>query len=345
MSHHRLLVVQPLPGIGDMVWHLPHIRALARHAGGPVTLVTKPRSRAAEMFAAEDTVREIIWLDRNPKSASGVHDGPRGLWRLIRSLRAGRFDAAVLLHHSASLAFATFAAGIPLRQGYGVGAQCWFLNQPPFLTRTIMLQHQFQRATRFLQAAGIAMPETEPRLPIAPPAREIIRARLAEVPRPLVAIGIGSSEPSSRQWGTTRLAALARALLHAGWPSVALLGGSEDAALSREIQAVLGDDAPRALPALGWHLTETAALLEESAFYVGNTTGVMNMAAAVGIRTYALFGTTPPFHHSRQIVPIVSPEGGPNDGMARVSLEAVLAMIERDRGSLGPDSSGGRACS
>jgi heptosyltransferase-2 len=339
---HRLLVVQPLPGIGDMVWHLPHIRALARHAGGPVTLVTKPRSRAAEMFAAEDTVREIIWLDRNPKSASGMHDGPLGLWRLIRRLRAGRFDAAVLLHHSASLAFATFAAGIPLRQGYGVGVQCWFLNRPPILTRTIMSQRQFQRATQFLQAAGIAMPETEPRLPVAPAAREIIRVRLADVPRPMIAIGIGSSEPS-RQWGATRLAALARALLRAGWPSVALLGGSDDAGLLHEIQATLSDDAPRVLPALGWHLAETAALLEQSAFYVGNDTGVMNMAAAVGIRTYALFGTTPPIHHSRQIVPIVSPEGGPNDGMARVSLEAVLAVIERDRGSLGPGSNGGSA--
>jgi heptosyltransferase-2 len=342
MSHHRLLVVQPLPGIGDMIWHLPHIRALAHQAGEPVTLVAKPRSRADEIFAAEDTVREIIWVDRNPKGASGAHDGLPGLWRLIRTLRAGRFDAAALLHHSSSLAFATFAAGIPLRRGYGVGAQRWFLNRPPNLTRAIMQRHQFQRATQFLQAAGIPMLETEPRLPVAPSAREIIRVRLADAPHPMVAIGIGSSEPS-RQWGPTRLAALAHTLLHAGWPGVALLGGSDDAALLRDIQAALGEDAPRALPALGWHLTETAALLAESAFYVGNTTGVMNMAAAVGIRTYALFGTTPPFHHSSQIVPIVSPAEGPNDGMARVSLEAVLDAIRRDRGSLGPDGNGGSA--
>jgi hypothetical protein len=32
MSHHRLLVVQVLPGIGDMIWHLPHIRESARVA-------------------------------------------------------------------------------------------------------------------------------------------------------------------------------------------------------------------------------------------------------------------------------------------------------------------------
>jgi len=331
----RMVVMQPLPGIGDMIWHLPHIRALARHAGGPVTLVAKPRSRADEIFAAEDTVRDIIWADRNPADGRGRNDGPLGLWHLVRTLRAGRFDAAVLLHHSPTLAFAALAARIPSRQGYGIGVQRRFLNRGPYLPATIMREHQFRRATRFLQATGIAMEELEPRLPIAPAARDAVRLRLASTARPLVALGIGSSE-ASRQWGPTRMATLARALLDAGWPTVVLLGGPGDVDLAREIQAGTGDGTPRVLPALGWHLTEAAALLAEAEFYVGNTTGVMNMAAAVGIRTYSLFGTTPPFHHSSQILPIVSPEGGPDDGMARVTLAAVVDAITRDRGSLGP---------
>ena len=72
-----------------------------------------------------------------------------------------------------------------------------------------------------------------------------------------------------------------------------------------------------------------AALLAEAMFYVGNNTGVMNMAAAVGIPTYALFGTTPVFGHSRHIVPIASPpdKTAGDDGMARITPEAVLAAI------------------
>ena len=30
----RTLIVQPLPGIGDMVWHLPHIHAIAATTAG-----------------------------------------------------------------------------------------------------------------------------------------------------------------------------------------------------------------------------------------------------------------------------------------------------------------------
>jgi heptosyltransferase-2 len=334
-----LLVVQPLPGIGDMIWHLPHIRALAHRAGGPITLLAKPRSRADEIFAAEDTVRDIIWVDRNPKGASGTHDGPLGLWQLIRALRAGRFDAAVLLHHSPSLAFATLAAGIPLRQGYGIGVQRWFLNREPYLAKALWRRHRpLQRATLFLQAANIGLDEAEPRLPIAPAERLTVQRRLGDVKRPLVVLGIGSSEPT-RQWGAPRFASLARALIDAGWPSLALVGGRSEENLRREICAALADDAAHIVPALGWHLAETAALLAEASFYIGNDTGVMNMAAAVGTRAYALFGTTPALHHSPQIVPILSPPGGPVDGVARLTLEAVLTAIERDRGSLGPQQS------
>ena len=335
MTAPRVLVVQPLPGIGDMIWHLPHIRALAAHFAAPVTLLAKPRSHADEIFSAEATVRDVIWLDRNPAARRGRDDGALGLWRVVRSLRTHRFDAVVLLHHSRMLAAAAWLAGIPSRQGYGIRTQRWFLNRPPFLDPSIMREHQFQRATRFLHAAGIAMPESEPRLAIAAAARTTVRAKLSGGPQPLVALGIGSSEPS-RQWGTPRLAALARALLQAGWPGVAMVGGPDDTDLFQAILDELGPLARRAVPVLGWHLTETAALLAECAFYVGNNTGVMNLAAAVGIRTYALFGTTPPFHHSAQILPIVSPPGGPDDGMARVSLENVLEALRADRGTLAP---------
>ncbi len=341
----RLLVVQPLPGIGDMIWHLPHIRALTRHAGGPVTLVAKPRSRADEIFSGEDTVCEVIWLDRRPDGTRGFHDGLAGLWRLIGTLRAGRFDAAVLLHNSMSLALAACAAGIPVRQGYGIGAQRWLLNRGPYLAKAEWRQHRpLQRATQFLRSAGIAMDPAEQRLEIAPAARLAVRRRrLNGVQRPLVALGIGSSEPA-KQWGAQHFAALSHALFEAGWPILAVVGGPKEAELCRQIRATLGDAASRVVPALGWHMLEVAALLAESSFYVGNDTGMMNLAAAVGTRTYALFGMTPPLHHSDQIVPVLSSPGGPADGAARILLDDVLAVIRRDRGSLGPEEAPSTSC-
>ncbi len=331
----RVAVVQPLPGIGDMVWHLPHIRAIAAHLGQPVTLIAKPRSLADQLWAGDPAVADILWVDLNPSGRLGRHDGPLGFVRLTRDLRARRFDKMVLLHHSHTLAAAAWLAGIPDRRGYGWGTQRWFLSGGPFLPPEAADLHQHTRATRFLAAAGIPLPSAEPHFAVTAVESAEARAQLAPPPGPFVAVGIGSSE-TSRQAGTGKLAALAGALLGAGWPSIVLLGGPDDNALADGIRAALGPLAARAVPVLGWHMRQTAALLGASAFYVGNNTGVMNLAAAVGVRTYALFGTTPPFHHASQILPILSPPGGPDDGMARLAVAAVLAAIESDRGGLAP---------
>jgi heptosyltransferase-2 len=333
----RLAVVQPLPGIGDMVWHLPHIRAIAAAARHSVTLVTKPRSAADQIFAAEDTIADFVWIDRNPERRRGEHDGPGGTLRLIASLRARRFEAVVILHHSRTLAFATMLAGIPRRYGYGYRWQRPFLNRGPYLPQSALPLHPFDQATAWLKAAEISIADAEPRLPVAVAARQAVAARLSGAYRPLVAIGIGTSEPY-KQWGATRFAALAAELLRVGWGSVVLVGGPAEAGIAAEIATHFPDQGARIVSALGWTLSEIAALFEACGFYVGNDTGVMNMAAAIGIRTYALFGATPPFHHASAIVPITPPDGriGKTDGMARIDVATVLARIRSDRGALEP---------
>jgi heptosyltransferase-2 len=324
-----------LPGIGDMVWHMPHIRAIAAASGAPVTLLAKPRSLADQLFAGESTVDSILSLDLNPGGRRGTHDGIIGLVRLARLMRGGRFGTVILLHHSVSIAAAAWLARIPRRHGYGWGRQRVFLNRGPFLPRDVARLHQHTRATHYLEAAGIPLPSAEPTLPVSAAARAEARRRLNLARNPFVAVGIGSSEPL-RQWGVARFTELTGEMLDAGWPLVVLLGGPEDAGMADAIHARLGGRAQRVGVALGWHLTDVTGLLAEATFYVGNNTGVMNMAAAVGIRTYALFGTTKPFHHAGQIVPITTLDTGVHDGMARLPLDAVLAAIRADRGWLSP---------
>jgi heptosyltransferase-2 len=329
-SSIAVAVVQPLPGIGDMIWHLPHIRAIAEHVGEPVTLITKPRSAADQIFSAELTVRDVFWLDRNPEGRPGEHDGGAGLFRMTAALRARRFDAVYILHHSRTIALLTLLAGIPARFGYGYGIQGWLLNRPPRLPNQTRARHPFDQATAWLQAAGIPMAEAEPILPVTEAALATVRSRLGPANAQL-AIGIGSSE-AYKQWGAARFAALADALAARGSGNLILVGGTAEAGLAAEIRSrvrVAG-----IVTAIGWELSEIAALFRLSKFYVGNDTGVMNMAAAVGIRTYCLAGAVSPMRHSSRIVAITPPGGvAKSDGMARLSVEQVLAEIETDQAS------------
>jgi heptosyltransferase-2 len=336
---HPVAVVQPLPGIGDMVWHLPHIRAIAAYAGAPVTVIAKPRSLADQLLVDDPAVAGIIWIDLNPKGRRGDHDGVRGFLRLVRDLRAHRFGTLIMLHHSDTIAAAARLAGIADRRGYGFGVQRLFLNRGPFLPREVAGLHQHTRATRYLQAAGIPLPSEEPELRVPEAARREARARLGGGGVPFVAVGIASSEVI-KQWGPVRFAELVGALLDRGWRSVVLVGGPDEGQSAAYIKSALGERAGYVRLALGWHLRDVQGLLAEADFYVGNDTGVMNMAAAIGKRTYALFGTTPPFFHASQIVAICSPNTGVRDGMDRLTLDAVLKAVEADRGSLAPPPEG-----
>lgn len=304
----RVAIAQPLPGIGDMVWHLPHLRAIrdALPERASVTLVTKRRSAADQLLDGEGLIDDVIWLDR----------GVGGFVRLTQDLRRGRFDAAVLLHHGKTLAAAVAAAGIAARYGYGVGLQRALLK-PPFLSPDEARDSPHAQATAWLRAARIPLTHLEPRL--NPPAahRAAVRDALGLGGERFVAFGIGSSEPE-KQWGATRFASLARLLS----PSVIVpVGGKAEAALAMEIGAAA--NGVRVVPAIALPLGQAAALLAEADAYVGNDTGMMNLAAACGTISVGLFGATPPLKHSALIVPVVPPRGRSDAGMDAISPEAV----------------------
>ena len=336
----HVALVQPRVGIGDMIWHLPHLRAVARRVAGRVTLVARPRSRADQLLGAQDGIDEVFWVERDQWTPAGRHQGLSGWLRLAAEIHARRFDAVLLLTRSRALTLAFAAAGVPLRWGYGFGSQRVLLNRPPYLPEPARALHPYDQATAWLNAAGLALAEPEPRLHVADEARARVRARLGTGPGPAVVLGIASSD-AWKQWPAPAFAELASRLLAAGWQRVVLVGGAAERAVADAILERLGEhlrnEAGRVVPVLGWDLREVSALLQDAAFYVGNDTAVLNIAAAVGTRAYGLFGATPALLHSPNIVPVI-PAGGPNRdaGMARITVADVVEAIAGDRGGLGP---------
>ncbi len=315
------LVIQPLPGIGDMVWHLPHLHALARSRGEGLTLLTKPRSGADKLLAGDASVKKILWLERAP----GKHGGLLGFLRLVAMLRRERFAEVWVLHGSSRYAAAAFLAGIPKRIGYGQGMQRWWLNHPVFLNDAEQHRHPIDKATLLLQRCGLSLPEAEPCLPVSATVLQSVLQGFAALPRPWIALAIGTSEPS-RQWGEANFTELARRL-HRHWqqPTLFLVGGPAEHDLATRIQNPLTDQGVRIESVTHLPLDQTAALLSQCRCCIGNETGALNLAAAVAIDTFGLFGG-PPLTHSRFIHAVT-----PNDpgGMRAITVDAVMAVLMR----------------
>ncbi len=324
----RTLIVQPLPGIGDMVWHLPHIHAIAATTiTGQVDILTKPRSQADRLLCADSCVARVLWVERD----SGHHAGVMGFFRLAALLRQGAYQRMWLLHGSARYALAAWLAGVPERIGYGVGGQSWLLSVPVRLPAECRHAHPVVRADALLDFFQAPRAEPEPRLPVLAAAKQAVMERFADSPRPWIALGVGSSEPW-KQWGAARFAELALALQRQRAGSIFIVGGPGERSLGDEILRRVRDGGGVAVDAVALPLEQTAALLASSRCYIGNDTGVLNMAAAVATPALGLFGGSPPLTHSRLIHAITPPVG--QSGMAAITvvqaLEAFACLDEFD---------------
>ena len=319
---HPLAVFQPRPGLGDLIWHLPMIRALA--ADRAVTLITKPSTQADTLLRGDPAIARIVWFDRNPRQGRGYHDGPMGFARLVATLRGLKAESCVLLHHGASLAAAMRLAGIPHRYGYGYGpGQRFWLNRGPFLSGEVRFAEAFEQARAYGRACGLrGLPEPWVRVDDA--ARGLALQRLHDLKRPWLALGIGC-HGANRQWGADRFAALAGRHLAAGAGSVVLLAAEHEEELARRVLAQLPDSS-RVRALVGWRLPEVMGVLAEADLFIGNDSGLMNLRAACGQVAYGLFGASGPLRHSRLVRPIM-PSPGPRAGMAEISVELVLREI------------------
>lgn len=320
------LVIQPLPGIGDMVWHLPHIDAIAGISpGGTVTVLTKARSRADQLFAADPRVRDVLWLERE---SGGRHAGLGGFLRLVRLLRSRRFEAVWILHDSTRYVLATWLAGIPRRIGAAVGSAGWLLTDAVMLTAEQRRMHPIDKADLLVQAQHLTLPKTQ--LMVATAATQRIAERYTGTATPWVALGIGSSE-LYKQWGAQRFGELACALAARYGFTPFLIGGDGERGLGSEIIAAAQRQGAIVQDALGLSVADTMALLASCRAYVGNDTGFLNVAAALDIPAFGLFGASPPLSHSNAIHCLLPEDGSvPAYGtpyMDRISVPGVMAAL------------------
>jgi heptosyltransferase-2 len=320
----RTLVLQPRPGIGDLIWHLPLIHALAAtSAAGKLSLLTK-RSTAADVLLAEDeSIENLLWLDGNPVNGRRRHGGPAGFVRLVAMLRDQRMDAAIMLHQSARLAAALAAARVPLRFGYGYGSQRLWLNRGPFLPGVYAGRHPTAQAAAYAAALGLPPLGDTQQVFVAQSAIQTVLAREPEIDRCAV-LGVGSTE-MNRCWPPERFADLAGILLKNGYPAVLLLASAGESSLAEAVasSAFCGG---RIRHAVGWPLASVVALLSRAKLFVGNDSGMLNLRAAVGGVAFGLFGTSGPLTHSTLIRPIVS-EKGARAGMDSITVDDALVAL------------------
>lgn len=344
----RTLVLHQFPGMGDLVWHVPYIRAVAAQShGGQVAVISAPSTFARELLSGEDCVSEVIDFDRRPRRderRKGRHAGVLGMFRMGRELRPRRFDRIIIFSDHANRALMALTAGIPERIGYGfTKLERLLLSHGPYIRNyrgsSVAV---YKNASTLAVSHGFCPAPVVPKLHLPPQVIQDQEPCLAGLPRPLYTFAIGSSE-RYKQWGAENFAALANALTWRGC-GIVLLGGPAEAALA---EAILRDIEPsrrgQVRAATGNTMLQSAATLALAEANIGNDTGISNLAAALNRPSFVLLGNRPLLDHDPLMLMLLTPDPQipasarvlqPPVRLDQITVADVLARLE-DHGAPG----------
>jgi heptosyltransferase-2 len=298
-SPARILVVK-LATLGDLLTITPALRALrtsfpAAHIG----VLTTPGGIAA--LRGLDSFDQVISFDKFAfdRPSDALRRVPRAL-DLAGRLRGGHWDTLVLLHHLttpygiAKYAALSMGSGARTRVGLDNG-RGWFLNRTA-VDGGFGWRHEADYWLDVVQVLGARHPG-RPRLElyIAPDDEGWAQARWAELGNPggaaLLVPGSGAFS-RARRWPPERFVEVGQTLQQRHGLTPLVLSGldPDEQALASTIAQRIGSGCEVAPPAPSPQ--SLGAFIRRCALVVGNDSGPLHVATAVGTPVVAIFGPT-----------------------------------------------------
>ena len=284
LAGQRLLVVGP-SWVGDMVMAQGLFKALKQQGAAALAVVAPAWSRP--ILERMDEVDEVVEL----AVGHGVF-GFSARRRLARSLK-GRFDHAIVLPRSWKSALVPFLARIPRRTGFTGEHRFGLLSERRELQRDVLDQTVKRFVSLGLPADAAAagdfeIPQPQLRQDVANLTRLHDEHRLGV--RPAIGLMPGAEYGPAKQWPLAYFHRLAGELIAQGF-EVRVLGGPKDHAAGEEI--VTGLEHAHNLCG-ETRLEDAVDLLGDCRQVVTNDSGLMHVAAAVGTRIQAIYGSSSP---------------------------------------------------
>lgn len=339
---NKILVRMP-NWIGDAVMAVPTLSALrARFPESRITLLAKPP--VAALFEHHPAMDRLMVYE-----SPGRHAGFAGLWRLVRSIREGRFDLAFLLQNAFEAALITAAAGIPERVGYAADGRRFLLTKS--LDKKSAPLHQKEAYLHLMHSVGSASEfERRPFLVISEKekqsASDLLFAEGIARWEQVIGINPGAAYGSSKRWDPARFAAAADRLAERYPVKVVIFGGPAEVAVAEEVRRNMKH--PAVVVAGKTTVRMMMALIARCRLFITNDSGPMHIASALGVSVVAVFGPTNPdatspagaddliVRKKADCAPCTHREC-PIDHrcMTGISAEAVAAAAERQMARLG----------
>lgn len=214
-------------------------------------------------------------------------------YQLGVSLRAARYDQAIVLPNSLKSALVPFFAHIPQRTGFVGEMRYGLLNDARKLDKKV-LPLMVERFAQLAEPRGgqIPRPLANPKLTVTPEQVDATLKKLGlTLDLPVAIFCPGAEYGPAKRWPVAYFAETAQRLQQQGY-AVWLIGSAKDRDVAENIVA-LGNKSTRNLCG-STDLADAIALLSCAHLVISNDSGLMHLAAALDRPLIALFGSSSP---------------------------------------------------
>ena len=328
----KILIISP-SWIGDCVMSQPMLRHLHELRAGCQIDVFAPKWSQA-VYARMSEVSEIL---DNPFGHGALQLRER--WRVGRELGKRGYTQVIVLPGSLKSGLIAAATGIAKRTGYVGELRYLLLNDvrrldkaalPLMVDRYTALAHESQ--------AAFSGDSAQPRLTVQAASQDVALQKygLSRQPR-VIAFCAGAEYGAAKRWLPEHFAATAQHYAEQGC-QIWLFGSHKDFDVSEQINQLSGNVCVNLCGKTS--LAEAIDLLACADIVVCNDSGLMHIAAAVGCKVVAVYGSssaahTPPLSPKAKIASLnldCSPcfkrecPLGHTDCLAKLSPEMVIAL-------------------
>jgi len=307
----KVLVIQPKIGMGDMVIYLPYIHAISKKYQTSVSILVKENSRAKQLLIDDKHIDEIIILDRS-KNNRGSHDGLSGFLKLSKELKQRQFDKVFIFNGSLRYLLISKLAGVKSIFQYPL-----FKKKDNIVTS----------AKIFTESELNTIVSTQPKLQVNNEKDKKIKSNLSKNIKH-ICLGISASGPTKR-WYIKNFVKLCVQINEKIPSRFYLAAGRNDQDLIQEVlNSKIGKNC---ISFKDLKINETLPIIKNCDLYVGNDTGWLHIASALGIKCIALFMDSPVQAYGKYSnnINVIIPEGETEETTTHDTLGAEKISFEK----------------
>ena len=299
-THHKL---------GDLIWQLPYIKAISDHHKEKIDLIVRKKTQAQKILKDLSHINNIYYNNFRKGLAYWID-----VFKLKRIFNSEKYDYVYILDKVNKPAIAANLAGIKNIIGPGFKNQKKWITAKNYLDEKDWNLSYSEQSQKLLKINSIPINNKFPDL-------EVNVDRLKEnnsdllVKGKKIAFGVDSFE-DYKMWYENDFIKLANLLYEKKFfDFIYLICGPEKSNIAKTII----DKTPNKyfIDCSNKDLQGVILALKQSSFFVGNNSGPLNLAAALGIKSFGLIANDPISELKYSKIEIIKPDNYIDESRSR----------------------------